>query len=363
MTPLRSVADLRLTETARLVYAAICELDGEASYAEIARLVRKCRRTVIRAVASLEKAGAIVRVTTSSVGKAKSSNRYELPLVTPAVTSDSQVSLGSDVTMSPRGVAADTNVRLGGDKLMSPGSDTTESPHGDFQMSPRGDTGDAPKNGHTSLLGIYLSPPMGPPLSSDDVEPTAGGAAPEPPPGGSSASPPPPNPRPSSVEASEPQASADRQLDLLLVGPARPARKPAKAPAEPKRKTRCPSSTDPDAPAWLAREGIPPLGGPLGAEVAKMLDHHAARGNLFLSWPAVWRTWDKNADAYGKRAHGPAPGQRRREEPAPERRPDLAPPSSPALPVEANARAAADVARNLAGALALGRPRNSQPEK
>lgn len=126
-----------------------------------------------------------------------------------------------------------------------------------------------------------------------------------PPPSGDPLSEPKPPITDSTVERGEPQPTSSEPPITPPASTAEP---------KPKRATRCPSSTDPKAPAWLAERGIPPLTAPDGLEVAKMLDHFAAasgaRGTK-LDWLATWRNWKREAD----RRNAPRPSGARPQRP------------------------------------------------
>lgn len=62
------------------------------------------------------------------------------------------------------------------------------------------------------------------------------------------------------------------------------------------RGTRCPSSVDEGAAAWLDSHRIP-----RGPEADAMLDFHAGRGTRALNWPATWRTWQRNGERFRRR--------------------------------------------------------------
>lgn len=53
--------------------------------------------------------------------------------------------------------------------------------------------------------------------------------------------------------------------------------------------------------AWLAKWNVPPVTNP---EVAKWLDYHRAKGSVHADWGASWRTWQRNAAAWGTSSRG-----------------------------------------------------------
>lgn len=103
--------------------------------------------------------------------------------------------------------------------------------------------------------------------------------------------------------AGGPPRPRKRATPPLRLVPSGPAPEPAKRVAP---RTRCPTSDDPNAPAWLAAHGLPALDDPEhGAEVTACLDHHGARANTMADWKAAWRTWQRNAAAFAARRAGP----------------------------------------------------------
>lgn len=99
-----------------------------------------------------------------------------------------------------------------------------------------------------------------------------------------------------------------------------PARKPST------RRTTCPASTDSDAAAWCAREGLPDLAAT--PELARMLDHHAAKGSVMARWSAAWATWSRRSVEFARERGRPV---ERPPPSAPRPRPQI--PPCPIVPI------------------------------
>lgn len=150
-------------------------------------------------------------------------------------------------------------------------------------VSPRGSVTDEPP---AEVLGLSASPTGGGEVETQQPS----NAAPAP--------------------AAEPDQPA---APLATEAPDAAEAKPApKATPKAARATRCPTSVDPAAPAWLAERGIPGLTSADGPEVVKMLDHFGAQGGqrgAKVDWPATWRNWRREAERRGGRS-SPAPWAR-----------------------------------------------------
>ena len=74
------------------------------------------------------------------------------------------------------------------------------------------------------------------------------------------------------------------------------------------RGTRCPASdvSAADLDAWLMKLGIS-----RSPEVDHWLDHHRAKGSIFVEWAAAWRTWQRNGARFGRGPVGARGGDKR----------------------------------------------------
>lgn len=104
-------------------------------------------------------------------------------------------------------------------------------------------------------------------------------------------------------EKHEKHEKNDEQLTPLCppAGGDLPAKKPP-----PKKKTPVPESFDlTDAMvAWAKSEGA---NGNLRSVTDCFLDHHRAKGSLFIDWQAAWRTWVRNEVKFSRQAKGLPP--------------------------------------------------------
>ena len=97
----------------------------------------------------------------------------------------------------------------------------------------------------------------------------------------------------------DPDPVPDKNKRPPLIPPVGGEAKSAKA-----RASRAPGSDAPadEVSAWRHRWGL------LSAEpveFAKFLDHHRAKGSLFVDWAAAWRTWQRNAATFARGSRAP----------------------------------------------------------
>ena len=100
----------------------------------------------------------------------------------------------------------------------------------------------------------------------------------------------------------EPEVGSLEAALVASVAATKPKKPKASVADRAKRGTPCPPSTggEVDQATWLAERGLPALSDRThGAEVARLLDHHRAKGTISLDWAASWRTWRSNAARFG----------------------------------------------------------------